>query len=87
MKFQSLGIPVGSNLVFTGDESIIVTTIDNYNKVEYYGVIKSLSSMAKYLFEQLGKANNSGTYQGGMYFKYKDKKLTDIRKEIEETEK
>ena len=87
LTFQSLGIPVGSKLVFTGDESLIVTTIDDNNKVEYYGVIKSLSSMAKYLFEQLGKANNSGAYQGGMYFKYKNQKLIDIRKERERTEK
>lgn len=87
LKFQSLGIPVGSNLVFTGDESIIVTTIDNYNRVEYSGMIKSLSSMAKYLFEQLGKVNKSGAYQGGAYFKYNNQKLIDIRKEQEKTEK
>lgn len=42
--------------------------------------------MAKYLFEQLGKANNSGAYQGGMYFKYNNQKLIDIRKERERTE-
>lgn len=87
LNFRSLGIPVGSNLVFTGDESIIVTTIDNENRVSYSGMIKSLSSMAKYLFEQLGKANKSGAYQGGAYFKYNNQKLIDIRKEREKTEK
>lgn len=87
LNFRSLGIPVGSNLVFTGDESIIVTTIDNDNRVSYSGMIKSLSSMAKYLFEQLGKANKSGAYQGGAYFKYNNQKLIDIRKEREKTEK
>ena len=86
LTFQSLGIPVGSKLVFTGDESITVITVDDNNKVSYSGMIKSLSSMAKFLFEQLGKGNNSGAYQGGMYFKYKNKKLTDIRKEIESIE-
>lgn len=83
LTFQSLGIPVGSKLVFTGDESINVITVDNYNRVEYSGMIKSLSSMARYLFEQLGKANKSGAYQGGAYFKYNNQKLIDIRKERE----
>ena len=83
LTFQSLGIPVGSKLVFTGDESISVTTVDNYNRVEYSGVIKSLSGMTRYLFEQLGKANKSGAYQGGAYFKYNNQRLIDIRKERE----
>ena len=87
LSFQSLGIPVGSKLVFTGDESISVTTIDDYNQVGYLGETKSLSGMAKHLFEQLGKATKSGAYQGGAYFKYNDQKLVDIRKERERTEK
>ena len=87
LNFQFLGIPVGSKLVFTGDESIIVTTIDDYSRVGYSGMIKSMSGMAKYLFEQLGKANKSGAYQGGAYFKYNNQKLIDMRKEQERTEK
>lgn len=83
LTFQSLGIPVGSKLVFTGDESIIVTTVDDCNQVAYSGVIKSLSGMTKYLFEQLGKVNKSGAYQGGVYFKYNNQRLIDIRKERE----
>ena len=82
LTFQELNIPVGSVLTFTGDESISVKVFDNMNKVEYQGTVKSLSAMAKFLFEKIGKVNNSGAYQGGLFFKYNGKKLVDIRKGV-----
>lgn len=86
LSFKSLGIPIGSTLVFVGDKSISVTTMDDSNRVAFSGVIRSLSGMARYLFEQLGKRNSSGSYQGGAYFLYKGQKLTDIRREQEKLE-
>ena len=86
LSFKSLGIPVGSTLVFVGDESLCVKTVDDSSQVEYSGEVKSLSSMTRFLFEKIGKANKSGAYQGGVYFKYNNKKLIDIRKEKEKSE-
>lgn len=86
LSFKSLGIPVGSTLVFVGDESLCVKTVDDSSQVEYSGEVKSLSSMTRFLFEKIGKANKSGAYQGGVYFKYNGQKLVDIRKELEKSE-
>lgn len=84
LTFRELNIPVGSVLTFTGDESISVKVFDDMNKVEYQGTVKALSAMAKFLFEKIGKGNNSGAYQGGLFFKYNGKKLVDIRKRMNE---
>lgn len=86
LSFKSLGIPVGSTLVFVGDESLCVKTVDDSSQVEYLGQVKSLSSMTRFLFEKIGKVTKSGAYQGGVYFKYNNKKLVDIRKEQEKSE-
>lgn len=83
LSFKSLGIPIGSTLVFVGDESLCVKTVDDSSQVEYLGQVKSLSSMTRFLFEKIGKVNKSGAYQGGVYFKYNGRKLVDIRKELE----
>lgn len=83
LSFKSLGIPIGSTLVFVGDESLCVKTVDDSSQVEYSGEVKSLSSMTRFLFKKIGKANKSGAYQGGVYFKYNGRKLVDIRKELE----
>lgn len=86
LSFKSLGIPIGSTLVFVGDESLCVKTVDDSSQVEYSGEVKSLSSMTRFLFEKIGKVNKSGAYQGGVYFKYNGQKLVDIRKEKEKSE-
>jgi hypothetical protein len=86
LSFKSLGIPIGSILVFVGDESLCVKTVDNSSQVEYLGQVKSLSSMTRFLFEKIGKVNKSGAYQGGVYFKYNGRRLVDIRKEKEKSE-
>lgn len=86
LSFKSLGIPIGSTLVFVGDESLCVKTVDDSSQVEYLGQVKSLSGMTRFLFEKIGKVNKSGAYQGGVYFKYNGQKLVDIRKEKEKSE-
>lgn len=86
LSFKSLGIPIGSTLVFVGDEKLCVKTVDDSSQVEYLGEVKSLSGMTKFLFEKIGRVNKSGAYQGGVYFKYNGQKLVDIRKEKEKSE-
>lgn len=75
LKFNMLGIPVGSVLVFSKDERITCTTKDDINKVEYNGEIYPISRLA-------AKLLNISAAQGGMYFKYNGETLTDIRKRI-----
>jgi hypothetical protein len=42
----------------------------------------SLSAAARYINEKLGTANKSGSYQGGLWFKYEGEVLTDMRKRL-----
>ena len=76
LTFETLNIPIGSELVYVKDESIKVKTVDNRNKVEYKGKIYSTSGLARLLL------GNNYPAQGPMYFKYKGKVLTALRKEM-----
>ena len=73
LTFKMLGIPVGSTLTYIPDSSITCTTVDNNTTVNYKGKNYKLSGLVKYL-------KNGGSWQGGMFFAYNGKKLTDIRK-------
>lgn len=74
MTFEMLGIPVGSELVYTVDDSIKCITVDKKNRVKYNNKTYTLSGLVVFL-------KNGGRWQGGEYFTYKGKKLTDIRRE------
>ncbi len=75
LTFEMLNIPIGSTLTFSDDEKVTVKTVDNKNHVEYKGETYPLSNIAASL-------KNYDTAQGGMFFKYKGKLLTEIRKEL-----
>ena len=38
-----------------------------------------LSPLARELFERMGKGNNSGAYQGPLFFTYQNIRLTDLK--------
>ena len=76
LTFAVLNIPVGSVLVYRNDPSITATTCDDRSTVCYNGQKYSLSGLVRHL-------KNGGSWQGGEYFDYNGRKLTDIRKEIE----
>ena len=76
LSFQMLGIPVGSVLVYRNDHSITAKTCDMQTTVMYQGQQYKLSALVRHL-------KNGGSWQGGEYFDYNGRKLTDIRKEIE----
>jgi len=86
LTFSLLGIPVGAELTYVDDESIIVRVYRN-DKVEFEGKLWTLSVLVRELKKRDGTVNRSGSYQGGKYFKYNGKVLTDIRKELEDGEK
>lgn len=62
MTFESLGIPVGSELVFTRDSSVTVKTVDTTSKVMYNGQVMTLSGVAVSLIGRSAR--------GAKYFKY-----------------
>ena len=75
-KFSDCNIPFGSEIVFVEDDSVRPIVIDDRH-IEYQGETTSLSALARKLkgFEH--------DVQGTLWFKYKGKKLADIRDEIE----
>ena len=79
LTFAMLGIPVGTVLEYVYDKSIIVTTVDDKNKVEYNGQIISISRAAMMI-------RGTQAEQGGQHFLWKGKRLTEWRKEIEARE-
>ena len=82
LTFEMLGIPVEEELTFYSDDSITAKVVDKNSTVRVDDLELSLSAAARYIFEKLGIANESGAYQGGLWFKYKGEILTDMRKRL-----
>lgn len=76
LTFAMLGIPVNTILEYVFDKSITVTTVDNKNMVQYNGQAVPISRAAQLI-------RNTQAEQGGNYFLWKGKRLTEWRKEIE----
>lgn len=76
-SFYKKGLKNGDEIIFIDDNEIIAK-ICGEREVEYGGQIWKLSPLTYKLYEQKGKLNTSGAYQGAAYFKYKDKKLKDL---------
>lgn len=75
LRFDLLGIPVGSTLVFTKNTGITCTTTNEKNKVRYEGKTYAISRLA-------AKLLNNKAAQGGLYFTYNGETLTDIRRRL-----
>ena len=75
--FSAYGISIGATLTFVKDTQHTVTVVSD-NAVELQGEQMSISLAAQKLL------NSAIGVQGPRYFTYNGKRLTDIRKEIEE---
>lgn len=75
-RFSACNIPVGSELVFTDDDTVRVTVVDDRH-VEYKGEITSVSALAQDL------KGFDHPVQGTLWFTYNGEKLTDIRDRLE----
>ena len=82
LTFEMLGIQVGAELAFVSDNNITVKVVDKGSMVRIDDLELSLSAAARYINEKLGTVNQSGAYQGGLWFEYKGKTLTNIRKRL-----
>ena len=76
LTFNMIEIAAGEKLVYTGDETVEVIVHEDLRHVVYNGEKISMSKLAAKL---LGSKYH---VQGPLYFMYKGKRLTDIRKEI-----
>lgn len=77
-SFYKKGLKNGEKLTFTGDRNIEVKIVGE-REVEYCDQIYKLSPLVYKLFEQQGKLNTSGAYQGANYFEYHGVKLTKLK--------
>lgn len=73
-SFYKKGIKNGEKIVFIADKEIIATVV-NEREVEYGGQIWKLAPLTYKIYEQKGKLNSSGAYQGAAYWQYKGKRL------------
>lgn len=81
-KFNMVNIPVGSTLVFIKDSTKTVTTVDDKNKVSLNGEVMAISEAAS----RLRGKNNKGEYPstcGQDWFTYNDKRITELRNEVD----
>ncbi len=77
-NFYSRGIKDGDVIKFVEDDSISAIVISS-RQVLFEGENWYLSPLARELFERMGKGNNSGAYQGPLFFTYQNIRLTDLK--------
>lgn len=75
INFKACGIPIGAELVYTEDNSVVVT-VESERKVLYQEEITSLSAIVE-------KIKGCQSIQGTLYFTYNGKLLTDIANETQ----
>lgn len=75
LTFVMLGIPIGTTLQYANDKKITVVTADSETGVIYKGNKYKMSRVVSLI-------RNGGSWQGGFFFLYNGKRLTDIRKEL-----
>ena len=81
LKLDRIGVPIGSTLHFTRDESITCTTLNN-NRVMYDGKETSLSAAALDVL-QTNYQITGNAVQGSIYWMYEGKTLDERRRLIE----
>jgi|LSQX01.1.fsa_nt_gb hypothetical protein len=80
--FSSLGIPVGSTIVFKLDNSVTAKVVDDVNRVEFEGETYSVTALAyKLLTERQGRPEDT-SINGWMYFSKDGKILNELREDI-----
>ena len=76
-SFYKKGLKNGDEIIFIDDKDIVVKVVGE-REVEYGGQVWKLSPLTYKLFEQKGKLNASGAYQGASYFLFNGVKLKDL---------
>ena len=68
---------IGKEISFIADKSFVALVVDDKN-VQFEGEKKKLSTLTRELFQRLGRANQSGAYQGAQYWEYNGTKLAKL---------
>jgi len=76
-SFYQKGLKNGDEIVFCDDQEI-TAKVCGEREVEYEGQIWKLSPLTYKIYEQKGRLNKAGTYQGAAYFEYNGIKLKDL---------
>ena len=76
-SFYKKGLKNGDKISFIDDKEI-TAKVCGEREVEYEGQIWKLAPLTYKIYEQKGKLNMSGAYQGSSYFEYNGRKLKDI---------
>ena len=76
-SFFRKGINIGDEITFIADKTIVAKVTDE-REVEYADQIWKLSPLTYKIYENKGKLNSSGAYQGAAYWAYKGKRLKEI---------
>lgn len=76
-SFYKKGIKKGEEIVFIADKEITAKVVGE-REVEYGGQTWKLAPLTYKIYEQKGKLNDSGAYQGAAYWQYKGKRLRDL---------
>ena len=76
-NFYSKGLKNGDIVVFHADKSITAKVVGE-REVEYLGQKYKLSPLTYKLYEEMGKLNKSGAYQGAAHFEFNGKLLKDL---------
>ena len=76
-SFYRKGLKNGDVITFAQDKTISATVVGE-REVEYDGEIYKLSPLTRNIFQQKGKRNASGAYQGAAYWMLNGKKLKDL---------
>lgn len=82
LNMAELGIPNGTLLTHVDDENLTCEVV-GATRVIFDGHVMSLSKAALKAAAKMGKSNQSGAYQGGLYWKFGDQTLVGIRLEKE----
>lgn len=77
-SFYKKGLKNGDKITFIDDESI-TATVCGEREVEYGGQTWKLSPLTYKIYEDMGKLNKSGAYQGANYWQYKNTKLKNLQ--------
>ncbi len=79
-RFSSLGVQIGEKLVFTKDNCINCTVVDDSNQVEFGGKAWAISALAIHLL-------GGSVVNGFAYFRYKNETLLERRARLERANK
>lgn len=76
-SFYRKGIKNGEKITFVDDKEISAKVVGE-REVEYGEQVWKLSPLTYKIYEQKGRLNDSGAYQGARYWQYNGKRLGDL---------